>query len=273
MMKCLTLNVHSWLEDNQQQKFDSLLQHLLTEDYDMICLQEINQLISCKAVTAPLNYLALDINPDIHEDNYALLLVEELAQRGHNYYWSWAYNHIGYGKYHEGVAILSKDSFTPEAVLISNEDDETDYHTRRSLVAKFNKQFSLTAVSLHLSWWNKGFQSEWQRLSDYLEKAGEPLILMGDFNNPTDKEGYQAILSSQLRLKDSHTAAKIITGDYTIADDIDGWEGNQNRLKVDHAFLSKKLQIQSSEVVLDNNRYPAVSDHFGLAVCFDLEGS
>ena len=31
---------------------------------------------------------------------------EKLSEQGENYYWTWAYNHIGYDRYHEGVAIL-----------------------------------------------------------------------------------------------------------------------------------------------------------------------
>ena len=74
------------------------------------------------------------------------------------------------------------------------------------------------------------------------------------------------ILNSPLELQDSHKVAKSIQGDHTIIEDIDGWEGNKQSLKVDHVFTSKEIEIQSSTVVFDGGESPIVSDHFGLAV-------
>ena len=69
---------------------------------------------------------------------------------------------------------------------------------------------------------------------------------MGDFNNPTDTAGYDMILNSPLDLQDSHKVAKKVQGDHTIIEDIDGWEGNKQSLKVDHVFTSKGIDILSS---------------------------
>ena len=43
MAKFLTLNTHSWLEANSLKKLFDLAEHIYIEDYDVICLQEINQ--------------------------------------------------------------------------------------------------------------------------------------------------------------------------------------------------------------------------------------
>ena len=42
-MKFLTLNTHSWMEKEAEEKFQILLQDILDKDYDLICFQEINQ--------------------------------------------------------------------------------------------------------------------------------------------------------------------------------------------------------------------------------------
>ena len=62
-------------------------------------------------------------------------MVEELAAQGLHYYWTWAYNHIGYDHLNEGVAVLSRQPLKADEILVSNMDDPTDYHTRRVAVA------------------------------------------------------------------------------------------------------------------------------------------
>ena len=63
-------------------------------------------------------YQALPAAEPIHKDHYVRLLVEKLSEQGKNYYWTWAYNHIGYDRYHEGVAILSKTPIEAREILV-----------------------------------------------------------------------------------------------------------------------------------------------------------
>ncbi len=44
-MKVLTLNTHSWLEDGQEAKLKVIAQEIAAGDYDLIALQEVNQLL------------------------------------------------------------------------------------------------------------------------------------------------------------------------------------------------------------------------------------
>lgn len=39
-MKFLTLNTHSWMEENPQQKFEDLLKDILAKQYDVICFKK-----------------------------------------------------------------------------------------------------------------------------------------------------------------------------------------------------------------------------------------
>ena len=130
-MKFLTLNTHSWMEKEAEEKFNLLLQDILDKNYDLICFQEVNQEITSPVVKVDDYYKALPSAEPIHQDHYVRLLVEKLAESGRNYYWTWSYNHIGYDCYHEGVAILSKTPIEAREVLVSDVDDPTDYHTRR----------------------------------------------------------------------------------------------------------------------------------------------
>ncbi len=266
-MKFLTLNTHSWMEKNPEEKFQLLFQDILENSYDLICFQEINQEITSTQVESGRLYNPLPSAEPIHQDHYVRLLVEKLSEKGLDYYWTWAYNHIGFDIYNEGVAILSRKPIAPREVLVSEVNDPRDYHTRKVLLAETEVEGQLmTIASCHLSWWDKGFQGEWSKLEEELLKVKTPLVLMGDFNNPVDYEGYQHILKSPLKLQDSHKVAQKISGRATVEGEIAGWDGNQDALKIDYIFTSRGIQIESSAVVFDGKETPVVSDHFGLEV-------
>ena len=190
-----------------------------------------------------------------------------MAEAGLDYHWSWAYNHIGFDIYNEGVAILSRNPMTPREVLVSEANDPTDYHTRKVLLAETEVDGQLlTIASCHLSWWDKGFREEWGKLEAELLKAESPLVLMGDFNNPVGQQGYQTILASPLKLQDSHTAAKEASGEATVEGTIAGWDDNKHSLKIDYVFTSQGMDVERSAVIFDGKETPVVSDHFGLEV-------
>ena len=265
MAKFLTLNTHSWMEEEQEIKLNQLAERILQEKYDVICLQEVNQLTESEQVVQAPFYQAVEGAIEIHQDHFALCLVEKLAEAGLDYHWSWAYNHIGFDIYNEGVAILSRNPMAPREVLVSEANDHTDYHTRKILLAETEVEGQLlTIASCHLSWWDKGFQEEWVQVEKELLQRDMPLVLMGDFNNPVGYEGYRHILKSPLALQDSHVVAATVIGTATVEGDIAGWAGNKDALKIDYIFTSKDFNVKKSAVVFDGKATPVVSDHFGL---------
>lgn len=58
-MKLLTLNCHSWIEENQLEKMKYLAQVIKEKQYDVIALQEVSQSIEKSIVSG-----------DIKEDNF-----------------------------------------------------------------------------------------------------------------------------------------------------------------------------------------------------------
>ncbi|HEV1750818.1 TPA: hydrolase, partial [Streptococcus pneumoniae] len=58
-MKFLTLNTHSWMEKEAEEKFQILLEDILEKDYDLICFQEINQEMTSSEVEVNDLYQAL----------------------------------------------------------------------------------------------------------------------------------------------------------------------------------------------------------------------
>ena len=49
-MKAITLNTHSWMEEEPQEKLAQIVDFLATQEADVIALQEVNQLISAKEI-------------------------------------------------------------------------------------------------------------------------------------------------------------------------------------------------------------------------------
>ena len=85
-MKLLTINVHSWLEENQLEKLNILAKTIVEKKYDVVAMQEVNQLINSK-----------DVHDGIKEDNFGKLLLDkirEYGEEGYSYYWT--YSHIGF---------------------------------------------------------------------------------------------------------------------------------------------------------------------------------
>ena len=109
-MKLLTLNTHSYGEENQDQKLAFIAQSIADWDVDVIALQEVNQNIIGKQIKPRdlPNFAATDGQVNVKEDNFAMRLVALLAELGKTYYWTWAMTHIAHDTMQEGVAILSK---------------------------------------------------------------------------------------------------------------------------------------------------------------------
>ena len=66
-MKLLTINVHSWLENNQLEKLDILAKTIVEKKYDVIAMQEVNQLINSENVYS-----------NIKKDNFGKMLLDKI---------------------------------------------------------------------------------------------------------------------------------------------------------------------------------------------------
>ncbi len=264
-MKLLTLNTHAWLESAAEEKFEQLVQHLIDEDYDWIALQEVNQTIGGDIVPNPSRFLKTDQQQPILKDNYAWMLIQALEAHDLNYYWAWAYNHIGYDRYEEGVALLAKQPFNPQRVLLSESDDPTDYHTRAALVANTEH---LIVGSCHFSWWQSdgsGFKYEWEQLQLNDKLSDKGIILMGDFNAPAHirQQSYDLATRS---LNDAYLQAKEVSGNATVPSGIDGWKDTTCEQRIDLVLLSNEFDVRRYQSVLDGSHGPIVSDHYGVQV-------
>ncbi|OTN77705.1 hypothetical protein A5886_002806 [Enterococcus sp. 8G7_MSG3316] len=272
-MKVLTLNTHSWLEEQSEEKLQIIAEEIAAGEYDVIALQEVNQSISAQTIFPDGSFCPTQASVAIKEDNFALRLVEALEIMDVTYYWSWSYSHIGYDRYHEGNALLSKQPIVATEYLASKSDDVTDHTTRKNLSGLTEVAGKMVQVlSCHFSWWDQGkFAYEWQQTEDFLQEATEAILLLGDFNNDASSPGFQLVLDSKLGLQDTFTLSAETTGAATVNKAIDGWQENEGHLRIDYVFAAGNIDVHAYEVVFDGTRVPIVSDHFGVKVVLDFK--
>ncbi|MGO2082546.1 endonuclease/exonuclease/phosphatase family protein [Vagococcus sp.] len=272
-MKCLTLNTHSWMEEAPLEKLENVAQFILSQDFDWIALQEVNQSLEAEDVIPDDFYCASkQENLAIKVDNFVLMLAERLQELGRDYYWSWTCSHIGYERFHEGVALLSKTPFIASSLLVSPMDEKKDYHTRKQIqaIGTLADGQVYRVLSCHYSWWtgeeDTGFQYEWQQtLAGFKEEI--PTLLMGDFNAPSylEKESFTLM---QKHFTDSYAIAQERKGEMTVGKIIDGWHDKEahEAMRLDYILVPETSEVALSAVVLDGINGPIVSDHFGLMI-------
>ncbi|WP_071392959.1 endonuclease/exonuclease/phosphatase family protein [Bacillus tuaregi] len=259
-MKLLTLNCHSWMEENQLEKITTLAETIKEKSYDVIALQEVNQSIDAEIIEG-----------HIKKDNFALVLLEELKQLGVNdYQFTWDFSHIGYDIYEEGVAFLTKHSIEEtNAFFVSESDDTNDWKTRKVIRIKLTiDNESMSFYSCHLGWWvdeADPFKNQFDRLYRIAVKD-EKFFLMGDFNNPAEirEKGYDYIMSYGLH--DTYALANKRDSGITVAGNIAGWDQNKQDLRIDYIFSSTPVEVKESTVIFNGKNKPVISDHFGVEI-------
>ena len=108
-MKILTINTHSLQEENYEQKLCWFVESILKERPDIIAMQEVNQTADAPLMAPELlagQYPVPGALP-VRRDNHAANVALRLRNAGVSCYWAWVPIKLGYGKYDEGVAILS----------------------------------------------------------------------------------------------------------------------------------------------------------------------
>ncbi|AWB43035.1 exodeoxyribonuclease III [Paenibacillus sp. CAA11] len=268
-MKLLTLNTHSWHETEQLEKIRQLADFILDQQVDVIALQEVNQSMEeAEAEPSVLSkFYAADPGVRIKQDNYALLLQQQLSDA---YHWTWVPVHMAAGKYDEGVAILSK---TPIKAAFSHYVSDMqlydNFRTRKILGIKTTiKGQDTWFVSGHYGWWHdqaEPFLGQWVRTEIMLSRyKKEPLFILGDFNNAAEVrgEGYDYILGKGWH--DLYKQAAVRDEGATVVKAIAGWENNQETLRIDYIFSNHPVKVKSSTVVMNGKNGAVVSDHFGV---------
>lgn len=264
-MKLLTLNVHAWLEDNQAEKIDVLAQTIVEKGYDIIALQEVNQLMTAPALSR-----------DLKADNYGVILLRQINQQvEQKYSLFWSNSHIGYDKYDEGIAFLTRlPVYDVDPFYCSQHQRLDSILSRKILGLTVEYQGKLIdCYSCHINLPNCEGENQLENIRNIVERSQSqnPKILMGDFNTDaiTNPQAYEAIKS--LGLVDTFELAEQKDSGITVEKAIDGWRGHSEEKRLDYIFLNQATldqptRVLSSQVIFNGKNKPVVSDHFGVEV-------
>lgn len=261
-MKLLTLNCHSWQEDNPYEKIKHLVETIKEKSYDVIALQEVSQSVEEK--------IAYE---NIKKDNYGLVLLNELKKQGVENYslvWGFSHNYSYMGEFEEGLAILTKHPVVDEhSFYVSTIKDINNWKTRIIIGATIeysNKQ--LTFYSCHMGWWlddEEPFTDQVKSLLQNINKEST-VFLMGDFNNDAFiiGEGYEYLIKHGLF--DTYNLAELKDDGVTVIGKIPGWEENEQKKRIDLILTNRLVPVEYSKVIFNNKNKAIVSDHFGVEV-------
>lgn len=267
----LTLNTHSLIEQNYEEKLVYFVNAIVKYEPDIIALQEVNQTsdessLSDKFLTG---YTQCQSAVPLKKDNHAYRVVKLLLEKNINYYWTWLPIKNGYDKYDEGLAILSKkEILETDTVLVSCINDYNNWKTRKILGIYSGDEWF---YSVHLGWWDDKsdpFSDQWSRLSKRLT-GKENVWLMGDFNNCAEirNEGYDLIKKSGWQ--DTFEIAGEKDDGITVGTVIDGWKDkitDTNGMRIDFIWTNSENIIERTNVIFNGKNEPVISDHYGVMI-------
>lgn len=270
-MKLLTLNAHAWVEEDQMNKIGGLARFINENRFDIVALQEVNQTAQEQPLSAEEldRYVVAEPGTVIKKDNYAHVL---LGQLDTPYYWTWIPTHASFGKFDEGLAILSRTPIKAAfGEYVSHLQDYYNYRTRKIVGVQTVVEGQATwFVNGHFNWWNdelEPFKEQWdlteEKLAPYKE---QPLYIMGDFNNVAEVRGQGYDYMVEKGWNDLYATALSKDEGATVVKAIAGWSDNSHPLRIDYIWSAHPVQAQSSTVVLNGTNGPVVSDHYGVAV-------
>ncbi|MBM7655440.1 endonuclease/exonuclease/phosphatase family protein [Neobacillus cucumis] len=257
-MKLLTLNCHSWQEESQLEKINYLAQTIKEKSYDVIALQEVNQLIEEDCVYK-----------NVKSSNFAYILLQEFKKLGiTEYSLVWGLSNEIEEMYEEGLAILTKYPIVEEfSFYVSKLVDINNWKTRKIVGAKiiYNNR-PISFYSCHMGWWGDVEEPFKYQLDSLLQHVNqdEQFYLLGDFNNSTHLkgEGYDYLLKQGLY--DTYQLARNKDNGITVKGKINGWENNKQDLRIDLILSNQGVKVEYSNVIFNGENKSVISDHFGV---------
>src|SRR5271166_4686987 len=262
-LKILTLNLHCYQEENQDAKFSQIAKAIDDLDIDVVCLQEVGE---------PCGNGSGDWN-----SNAAKIIRDRLSQYYH-LHTDWS--HIGFDRYREGVAVLSRHGFVmTDAGYVSSNNDVHSINSRKVAMVQVNVPYMglVNVFSAHLSWPSGGFFEQFERLRAWANhKHGGNLattFLCGDFNVKAGSAGYQAVVRTR-GYEDQFLAATSQDAFEKIfrkqSPDIERHLLRDGR--IDFIFMQKGSSLRAvaaRELFTNQDLYGRVSDHTGYCVEFE----
>ncbi len=266
----LTINLHTYQESQQNEKFNLLVDVIAQMDIDFIALQECAQ-----------NKSANIVEGIVKEDNMALIISQRLKEKyniDYNFVWTWS--HYGWSVWEEGVAILSKHPLLDtDERYISFGTSVNNITSRKAIYGSYQTEYGLINIfSVHTHWRTSETDQEQnnqieniKRMVDEKEALAMNItaIVAGDFNcNPTSdfpwSEGYNKMMENneyvdtylEIFPKANQKPAQSIY--YTVGGTYPG--------RIDYIFMktNTRYKVLASQIIFKDDVVGLISDHFGV---------
>jgi maltose 6'-phosphate phosphatase len=260
--RVLTLNLHCNQEEDQDAKLTLVARAIRELEVDIVCLQEVAEPWNDGLGRA--------------EANTALLIRDRI---GCPYHLHQDWSHLGFGRYREGCAVLSRHPFLHvDSGYMSLSRDPFSIHARRVVLARVAMPYlgPVNVFSSHLSWLSDGFREQFSRLRQWANEQHNgdtaATLLCGDFNIPANSEGYaiatregnfvDQFLRGRLRQRHEEGAGPPPVGNER-PDPADG--------RIDYLFAHRDSRLEAVSVreLFTETDYGRVSDHPGYLVEFE----
>ncbi len=266
----LTLNMHTYQEANQDQKFDMIVDLIARADADLVALQECAQ-----------HKNSAILSGIIRSDNMAYILTKRLKDYyGLDYYYVWDWAHYGWSVWEEGIAVLSKTPpLSTTNKYITAITSVYDIKSRKVIYSQLNYPVfgKINFFSTHLYWRESSLSqlpsiSSLKALVDQKEtQVGSPVLTLvcGDYNvNPTSdapwSEGYFAMVNSgeyidtYFNVNPTANNKPALSQHFTVLGDFPG--------RIDYIFMktNSAYQVVTSQIIFTPTVLGVVSDHYGV---------
>lgn len=277
-LSLLTLNLHTYQQHPRLCPFDAMHQHerevqIIAEaiahlNIDVICFQEVGEYMH-DPITHPYGE---------SPSNMAFRICNRLRHWGRWYHIHQDWSHIGFYRWREGTAIMSRYPMHHNFSAYVSWDQRKDNYMSRNITVSCIAVpwFGLLHVAnVHLSWAHHGFFEEYANLrnliSSRLHFGVRADLMVGDFNAPAGGHAYHHIVHNQEYVDQFYVLHPHRFYEPSYHGEIDGWK-NYPPNRIDYVFKRNghPIHIKSMDVIFNNHFYPIVSDHFGYLARFEL---
>ena len=252
-MRTFSLNLHCMQEDQPLEKLRRIADFIISENIDVVLLQEVAQSVDGTF-------------------NAALYILDILLGKDTRWQMVFDWSHYGWEIWQEGLAILIRGNLEdPTSTYISQSDSKDFWKSRIALTASWDRTDQglepIQFWNVHLGWWDdveEPQQRQLQQLHQLVQAStARNIIVGGDFNSAASTLSYTNIIETTGWLDTYLACNPEGMLDPTIGGLIDGWtNGDPEGMRIDYVFLARgELVPVSAQIVLQD---PMVSDHCGL---------